>query len=85
MYQGKLDKNHKDNNTSLTVRNILDMQGVAEMLLCSMKKGHFWPTNPPLPIKRITTSHLKSMNTKMLQNMAFEIQFMSWDRHKKCE
>jgi hypothetical protein len=37
MYQGKLDKNHKDKNTSLTVRNILDMQGVAEMLLCIKK------------------------------------------------
>jgi hypothetical protein len=48
MYQGKLDKNHKDKNTSLTVRNILYVQGVAEMLLCIMKKGHFWPTNPPL-------------------------------------
>jgi hypothetical protein len=22
---------------------------------------------------------------KELQNMAFEIQFLSWDRHKKCE
>jgi hypothetical protein len=85
MYQGKLDKNHKDKNTSLTVRNILYVQGVAEMLLCIMKKGHFWPTNPPLSIKRITTSHLKSLYTKRLQNMAFEIQFLSWDRHKKCE
>jgi hypothetical protein len=25
------------------------------------------------------------LNTKRLQNMAFEIQFLSWDRHKKCE
>ena len=41
MYQRKLDKNDKDKNTELTVRNILHMQGAAEMLLCIMKKRTF--------------------------------------------